>query len=121
MLPQDAVKDCAEHPSQNRIEVSKKFLKKAHAEMRVFEEDRLSKRNGCPFLGLHPVPLVDLQATDQVAMNGKARFQLGCPTGEVASAAASHEVALLAGAALVPNTSVVYRYLEVASSCQPRI
>ena len=36
----------------------------------------------------------DLQATDQVTMDGKAPLQLGGPTGEVAGEAASHEVAL---------------------------
>jgi hypothetical protein len=40
----------------------------------------------------------DLQATDEVAMDGKAPFQLGGPTGEVAGEEASHEVATLASA-----------------------
>jgi len=44
---------------------------------------------------VHPVALVDLQATDQVTLNSKAPLQLGGPTGEVAGEVASHEVALL--------------------------
>jgi hypothetical protein len=47
---------------------------------------------------VHPVPLVDLQAADQVSLDGKAPLQLGDPTGKVAGETASHEVALLAGA-----------------------
>ena len=68
----------------------------------------------------HPVPLVDLHATDQIHLDSKTPLQVGGATGEVAGEAASHEVALPAGAALVPNSSVLYWYLDAAPSCQPR-
>ena len=41
------------------------------------------------------VPLLDLQAIDQVTLNGKAPLQLSGPTREIAGKAARYEVILL--------------------------
>ena len=88
----------SEHTSRNRIEASKKLLKTAHAERRVFKRIVSQREMDAHSWDVHPVPLVDLQAADQVSLDGKAPLQLGGPTGQVAGEAASHEVALLAGA-----------------------
>jgi hypothetical protein len=51
--------------------------------------------NGMEIRGFHPVPLLDLQATDQVMVDGEAPLHLSSSAREVAGEATRHEVALL--------------------------